>query len=131
MRVIQSDYVVWKPSTLPFRASKESCSLQHGRTALRDQEMKAAETEEEGGLAGEDAAEAEDVVVVVVEAVATSQGLLMTRAHKSRDNEKKPTRARVQTIIARLSEIRRWREVDSPGEGQAIEEVRVTRRRAG
>lgn len=94
--------------------------------------MKAAETEEEGDLAAEDAAEAEDVVVVeVAEAAATSQDLLMTRAHKSRDNEKKPTRARVQTITARLSEIRRWQEVDSPGEGQAIEEVRVTRRRAG
>jgi hypothetical protein len=72
---------------------------------------------EQGGvLAAEGAAEAEDVVAVEAdEAVAMSQGLLMTRERRSRDSAKKLTKLQTQTIIAKYSEIRRWREVGSLG----------------
>ena len=110
MHEIQSDYDVWKPSTL----RSKSYNLQHGKTALLHLVTKAVEMEEEEGLAAEDEAKAEaGVVVEVVEAAVMSQDLLTTRARRSRGNGKRQTRARVRTTIARLSETRRWPEVDS------------------
>jgi hypothetical protein len=112
---IQSDYDVSKPSTPRSRDNKESYNLQHGRIVLQHLATKAVETEEEEGLAAEGEVEAVDEVVAeVAEAAAMSQGLPMTRAHRSRGNVKRLTRARVRTITARLSETRRWPGVDSP-----------------
>ena len=72
--------------------------------------------EQEEVLAAEAGAEAEDVVAVEGdEAVAMSQGLLMTRGHRSQDSAKKLTKLQTQIIIARHSETRRWREADSLG----------------
>jgi hypothetical protein len=88
--------------------------------------MKAAGTEEEEDLAAGDAVEAEAEVAVEVAAVAAmSRVLLMIRAHRSPDSERRLTRGRVRTITARLNVTRRWQEVDSPGDSEIIKNVRV------
>jgi hypothetical protein len=82
--------------------------------------MKRVEMEEEGALVVEGAVEAEEEVGEVgeaaVEVAATSLDLLMTRIRRSPDSVKKPTKARLRIITAKLSEIRRWLEEGSQGE---------------
>lgn len=72
------------------------------------------ETDEEEDSAAEVEVEAKDgVVVELVEVAAMLQGPPMTGAHRSRGNGKRLIKARVRTTIAKLSETRKWREVDS------------------
>ena len=69
--------------------------------------------EEEGVLVVEGAVEAEEEVGEAAAGVAaTSLDPLMTRTRRSPDSVRKPTRARLQIITAKLSEIRRWLEED-------------------
>jgi hypothetical protein len=73
--------------------------------------------EEEGVSVVEGAVEAEGEVGEAEAGVAaTSLDPQMTRTRRSPDSVKKPTRARLRIITAKLSEIRRWLEVDSQGE---------------
>jgi len=79
--------------------------------------MKRVGMEEEVVLVVEGAVEAEEEVGEAAAGVAaTSLDLLMTRTRRSPDSAKKPIRARLRIITAKLSEIRRWLEEGLQGE---------------